>query len=163
MKVDLADTEESSGEDYLTESQKRSLTSSLYLFEKALRKAAQLLLEEDVDGIFFSRKSRLSPTKRQYIQKKIFQTLKELANFANQLGLNSTEESVENEIMADMSISWENLEECRSKRLKGYGELDPLVAQLVDPAIDHFARIALELSSLIIENTQEKREEDMQQ
>jgi hypothetical protein len=162
MKVDLEDTEENSSEDYLTESQKRSLTSSLYLFEKALRKAAQLLLEKDETGIFYSRTSRLSPKKRLYIQKKISQTLKELAHFANKLGLNSTEESVESEIMADMSICWENIEECRSKRLQGYGKINPRAVQLIDLAITNFAQTAIELSSMVANSSQDDAIEETQ-
>ena len=50
--------------------------------------------------------------------------------------------------MGEMSISWESLEESRSKRMRGYGELSPQTVDLIDPAIDHFARIALGLSSV---------------
>lgn len=162
MKVDLEDAEENSNEYYLTESQKRSLTSSLFLFEKALRKAAQLLSEEDENGIFYSRKTHLSPRKRLFIQKKIFQTLKELAYFANQMGLGSIEESVESEIMADMSISWENIEECRSKRLQGYGKIDPRAVLIIDPAINHFSQIAIGLSSLVTENSRSDTSEEIE-
>jgi hypothetical protein len=153
MNVDLE--EENFSGNYLSESQKRALTSSLYLFEKALRKAARLLSEKDVVGIFYSRKSRLSPIKRLFIQKKILQTLKELAHFANQLGVNSAEESIESEIMADMSICWENIEECRSKRLQKYGKLNPRAVQLIDPAINYFAHTAIELSDLVVNNSQD--------
>ncbi|MCE5318064.1 MAG: hypothetical protein LLG04_11995 [Parachlamydia sp.] len=125
-----------------------------------MRKAAQLLSEEDEAGIFYSRKSHISPGKRLFIQKRISQTLKELAYFANQMGLGLTEESVESEIMADMSISWESIEECRSKRLRGYGKLDPRAVQIIDPAINYFARTAIELSSLVADSSQDDINEE---
>jgi hypothetical protein len=56
-------SEGSSNENYLTDSQKRSLTSSLFLFGKALHKASQLLSEEDEVRIFYSRKTQLSSKK----------------------------------------------------------------------------------------------------
>lgn len=149
MNIEKEDTEENPKANYLTESQKRSLTSSLFLFEKALRNSAQLLSEENETGIFYSRKSHLSSEKRLLIQKRISQTLTDLSLFAKKMGLSITEESVESEIMADMSISWENIEECRSNRLQGYGNLDPRAVQLIDPAITYFAHTALELSGLV--------------
>ncbi len=76
------------------------------------------------------------------------------------MGLSSTEENIESEIMADMSISWENLEECRSSRLRGYGKLDPRVVKIIDPAINEFAHIALELSGLVSNNSQDDRIEE---
>ncbi len=162
MKTDFMDAEENSNEDFLTEPQKRSLTSSLFLFEKALRRADQLLSEEDETGIFYSRKSQLNPKKRQFIQQRISQTLNELAHFAKKMGLRSIEESVESEIMADMSISWENIEECRSKRLQGYGILNPRAVQIIDPMIIYFAQTAIELSDLVANNSQDDTSEQTQ-
>lgn len=162
MNVEKDGTEENPNENYLTESQKRSLTSSLFLFEKALHKAARLLSEEDEVGIFYSRKTHLSSRKRLFIQKKISQTLKDLANFAKKMGLSSTEESIESEIMADMSISWENIEECRSNRLQGYGELNPNAVRIIDSAINYFAQRAIELSSLVTTNSQDDADEETQ-
>ena len=146
----------------LTESQKRSLTISLFLFEKALRKSTQLLSEENETGIFYSRKSSLSSEKRLIIQKKISQTLNELALFAKKMEFSTTEENIESEIMADMSISWENLEECRSKRLRGYGNLDPRAVQIIDPAINYFAQRAIELSGLVANNSHDDANKETQ-
>jgi 5'-3' exonuclease len=155
-------SEGSSNENYLTDSQKRSLTSSLFLFGKALHKASQLLSEEDEVRIFYSRKTQLSSKKRLLIQKKISQTLKDLACFAKKMELSSTEESIESEIMADMSISWENIEECRSNRLKGYGRLNPNAVRIIDSAINYFAQRAIEISGLVTINSQDDVNEDTQ-
>ena len=160
MENELINSEESTSEEYLTESQKRSLTISFFLFEKALRKAAKLLSEENEVGIFYSRKSQLSSEKRLIVQKKISQTLLDLSLFAKKMGLSTTEENVENEIMADMSISWESIEECRSKRLRGYGNLDPRAVEIIDPAITYFAHTALELSGLVANNSQDNAIEE---
>ncbi len=59
------------GEIFLTTPQQRSLTTSLLLFEQALRKAARLLSEEDENGILYSRRSQLNLQRRLLIQKKI--------------------------------------------------------------------------------------------
>lgn len=135
-------------ETLLTPSQERSLQTSLLLFEKSLRRAVRLLSDEDEIGILYHRKSYMDIQSRDLIQKKIANTLVELKNFTEKLGLSPIEESLESTIMAEMSISWESLEESRSKRMRGYGELSPQAVEIIDPAIDHFARIALGLSSI---------------
>lgn len=132
----------------LTPSQERSLHASLFLFEKALRKVDRLLSDGDEIGILYYRKSYMDIQSRELIQKKIANTLVELENFTEKLGLRPIEESLESTIMSEMSISWESLEESRSKRMRGYGELSPQAVEIIDPAIDHFARIALGLSNL---------------
>jgi hypothetical protein len=76
--------------------------------------------------------------------------------------LSSTEESIESEIMADMSISWENIEECRSNRLKGYGRLNPNAVRIIDSAINYFAQRAIEISGLVTINSQDDVNEDTQ-
>ena len=147
-------------ENFLTEPQQRSLTVTLRLFEQALRKAARLLSEEDEVGILYSWKSHLSLEHRQLIQQKISLTLIDLAELSKELGLESAEYSIESTIMAEMSNSWANLEESQSKRLKGYGELDPRAIELIDPAIEHLTRIALEISNLMSANQQQEKPED---
>lgn len=132
----------------LTQSHERSIHASLLMFEKALRKADRLLSDEDEIGILYCQKSYLDIQSRELIQKKIADTLVELENLAKKLGLRPIEESLENTIMSEMSISWESLEESRSKRMRGYGHLNPHAVEIIDPAIDHFASIALGLSSI---------------
>ena len=132
----------------LSSPQERSLRSSLLLFEKALRMIDRLLSDGNESGILFSRKSHLNDQTRELIHQKIVATLKELEEYAAILGLKPSKESLESVIMAEMGISWENLEECRSKRMRGYGSLSPRSVEMIDPAIDHFAGIALELSRM---------------
>ncbi len=136
-------------QDLLTRPQKRALTSSLSIFESALRKTHRLLNDSDEKSIFIKRSSNINIQQQRKIKEKIAQTLKELAEFSDMLGLESDEENLEGLIRAEMSISWESLEESRSKRLKGYGEINPQAAALIDNAITHFAQAALLISQLI--------------
>ncbi|HML39581.1 MAG TPA: hypothetical protein PKD23_02755 [Bellilinea sp.] len=135
-------------ETLLTSTQERSLHASLLLFEKALRKVDRLLSDGDEIGILYYRKSYLDKQTRELIHKKIANTLVELEEFTKKLALRPIAESLESTIMGEMSISWESLEESRSKRMRGYGEISPQAVEIIDPAIDHFARIALGLSSI---------------
>lgn len=146
-------------ETLLTPSQGRSLHASLLLFEKALRMVDRLLSEGDEIGILYYRKSNVDIQSCELIQKQIAITQVELEDFAKILGLRPIEESLESTIMAEMSISWESLEESRSKRMRGYGELSPQAVEIIDPAIDHFARIALGLSRIFTTETSNDKTE----
>ncbi|MHC1784089.1 MAG: hypothetical protein AB9891_15270 [Anaerolineaceae bacterium] len=133
----------------LTPNQKRSLFSSLFFFEKALRNADQLLFEEDLIGIFYSRKSHIDFERRNRIHVIIQRTLDELKNIFIDLKLNSSEDYAGKIIMAEMSISWEYLEESRSRNLRKYGHLNPRAIEVIDPIIDKLSQVVLEINSLV--------------
>lgn len=148
-------------QELLTLPQKRALTSSLRIFESALRKADRLLGDADEKGIFVSRGSRIDIQQKRRIQEKITETLKDLAEFSRTLKLESDEvEDFGSVIRAEMSISWESLEESRSKRLKGYGEINPSTAKLIDSAITHFSQVALEIGQMVSSESDHINHED---
>ena len=134
----------------LTVPQQRAIRASLMLFEKALRNADRLLSETEFTGILYYRRSRIDSKHSRIVRKKISKALDEVAKFVKKLHLTPVEENIEGSIMAEMSISWENLEECRSKRMQGYGDLDPNTAALIDPIIGSLARRAIALSNLVV-------------
>ena len=129
----------------LNPNQQNYLYASLRNFEKALRQADQLLAQGDERGILYYQKSNLDPALRQSARQKISLALQELANLADQLGLEPREENSDQLIMAQMSASWSDLVDSQSGRLKGYGQLDPQAAAVVDPAVNRLARLAAEL------------------
>ncbi len=129
----------------LNPNQQNYLYATLSSFEKALRLADQLLAQGDERGILYYQKSNLDPALRQSARQKISLALEELANLANQLGLEPREENSDQMIMAQMSASWSDLVDSQSGRLKGYGQLDNQAAALIDPAVNRLARLAAEL------------------
>lgn len=133
----------------LNSAQKRYLRASLYSFEKSLREIDQILTEGDVAGILFERRLALTAAQREQARDQIAQALQTLASFAHRLGLERSLEDPARIVMAEMSVSWANLEDCRPKRLKSYGELSPEIAREIDPAIDQLVNIAMKLTRLI--------------
>ena len=129
----------------LNPNQQNYLYATLSSFEKALRQADQLLAQGDERGILYYQKSNLDPALRQSARQKISLALQELANLADQLGLEPREENSDQVIMAQMSASWSDLVDSQSGRLKGYGQVDNQAAALIDPAVNRLARLAAEL------------------
>ncbi|RJQ17906.1 hypothetical protein C4573_00975 [Candidatus Woesearchaeota archaeon] len=128
----------------LNVSQKRYIRASLLSFERALRWIYQLLTSEE-EGILFHRDVRLDAEDRKQILCKIDKAFTIIKETARRFNLEVFEENIEREILAEMSISWENLEECRSKRVKGYGDLSSNAAELIDKTITELVEINLDL------------------
>ena len=129
----------------LNPNQQNYLYATLRAFEKSLRLADQLLVDGAEQGILYYQKSYLDAELRQSARHKISLALQELARLANQLGLEPREENSDQMIMAQMSASWADLVDSQSSRLKGYGQVAPQAAALIDPAVNHLARLAAEL------------------
>lgn len=146
-------------QDLLTIPQQRIIRSSLLLFEKTLRMSDRMLKEGDEVGILYHRKISLSPQRRELIQNSIAQALSDLAEFSEALGLKPSEENTQRIIMGNLNLCWESLEECRSSRLKGYGDVNPQATDLIEPMIDRLTHLALELSSLVSEGLDQNHQE----
>jgi hypothetical protein len=132
----------------LNTAQKRHLHVTLYSFEKALRESDRLLEEGNARGILFIRELNLSESQRQLARKKIAHTLGALEAFVQQLGLEPKVEDPSRVIMAEMSVCWTHLEDCRPKGLRNYGELTAEDADQIDPIITKLASMAIELTRL---------------
>ncbi len=132
----------------LTPGQQRHVFATLLSYEKALRLAEQLLMNESETGILYVRKSVLSSAQRRLAADRIADLLDDLAEFVGELGLPATEELSERTIASYLGESWTGLEDCRSKSLANYGRLTAQDAQRIDQSIGHMAQSALELSQL---------------
>ncbi|HMN60165.1 MAG TPA: hypothetical protein PJ988_07360 [Anaerolinea sp.] len=55
--------------------------------------------------------------------------------------------------MSEMNICWESLEECQSRRMRGYGELESQTMRELDPEARRLANMALEINQMITELT----------
>lgn len=57
--------------------------------------------------------------------------------------------------MAELSVSWADLMDARSKRLRGYGDIDPRIVKILDPGIESLSRAAMELNQLILSDMED--------
>ena len=79
---------------------------------------------------------------------KIEQALQELAVLADRFGFKPREERLAQTVAAQMSVVWSDLIDIHSQQMRGYGEVNPATAQILDPAAAHFAQVSMELSQL---------------
>ncbi len=75
----------------------------------------------------------------------ILRCIEEIKNLINQvaqkLGLDKQREEMRSRLVGVMTIQWVNLEEIRSKRLRGYGEVPDELRDFLDPQVDKMIRL----------------------
>jgi len=131
--------------------QQRAITVSLIRFEENLRNALSLLEGQDVNGILFTRHLEVSEKKKEKARNLINLALGQIHEMKAMFDFQSKEQDPARQIASEMSISWENLMDVRSKRLRGYGEVSPELAGVLDPRIKSLSAIALKLATLFEE------------
>ena len=132
----------------LNTSQKNYLWTSLRSFEESLHLAERVLASGSEKGVLYDRKLQMSGEQIDQAHQKIEAALQALAQLAGQLELQKREDNLNQSLSGQMSVSWADLIDARSDRLRGYGKVDPAVAEVLDPAAESLARMAKELGNL---------------
>ncbi|MGQ9553218.1 MAG: hypothetical protein ACUVWR_03780 [Anaerolineae bacterium] len=132
----------------LNDYQRNSLTAVLRLHEHQLRQAQGWLQQPPASGILYRPVLRLSAEQRQLALGHIAKALALVAQVAQDLALELVEEDLGAGMAADMVVSWANLLDVRSDKLRGYGAVDARLGLLLDPYVGRLAELALELASI---------------
>jgi hypothetical protein len=118
------------------------------MFEENLRLTAAWLDGAEENGILYRRKLNLSPVQRQVAQQRVDTALETIASLAQKIGLEPEVEDPAGLIRGEMNVSWANLIDTQSRKLKRYGDVDPELKSVLDPAIQRLAQLAMELASI---------------
>ena len=135
--------------DLLNEYQRNSLTAVLRLHEQQLRRAQEWLQQPPASGILYRRVLHLSAEQRQLALEHIAKMLALVDKMARGFALEPEEEDLGASIAADMVVSWANLLDVRSDKLRGYGTVDPRLGPSLDPYVLRLAELALKLASML--------------
>ena len=142
--------------DKLNQSQWNSLRIAVSTFEKNLRAAQAWLDGMEENGAFYRRKLRLSAKRRKQATQQIAGALQTVTQLGQSLDLPIKDENIAFEIRSQMVISWTELLDNRTGKLKRYGKVHPELASTLDPTILQLAEMALNLSALFEGSEQEK-------
>jgi hypothetical protein len=132
----------------LTYAQRNHLRVALKSYEEALRLAENWLAKDEEVGFLYARRLKISDEKRQLAVQQIKQSLADVQKLSEALQYQPREEDAGRMITAALSVAWETLIDAESKGLKGYGKIDPNVAEVIDPAFEHLAEMAMQLADL---------------
>jgi hypothetical protein len=98
------------------------------------------VMTETVDNISSWEKARIL---------RCTEEIKKLVNhIAQKLSLEKRGEETKGQILGSMAIQWVNLEEIRSKRLRGYGEVPNELREFLDPQVDRIMSLVDEISKI---------------
>jgi len=134
--------------DLLNPDQRRSVAIVLKMFEENLRQTAAWLDGAEANRILYRRKLKPSLARRQSAQHRIAAALEQIATLAKETGLEPEVEDPAGLIRGEMSVNWANLIDTQSGKLKRFGDVDPGLESVLDPAIQRLAQMALELASV---------------
>ena len=132
--------------------QKNSLRASLYSLEEVLHNINRWLKQGEEQGVLYTRTLQLKP---ELVDKLLYyteQALTLIKKFMLKYQLEHREESIAREIMGQISISWADLCDTKSKRLKGYGEMASTTSKEIDQDIDSLSQICMQIYKSIDES-----------
>ena len=146
----------------LNRAQYVALTVVLSGFERSLRQAESWLQGDWEEGVLFHTSLSLSPQQRAAALSEVATALQVIAQLAKRFRLHPADEPLTNKIAAAMSVSWANLVDARSSKLRRYGPVDPRLRDSLDPELERLAQLARSISSLVGNTAPEERlhEED---
>lgn len=99
----------------------------------------------------------ISPDLRRELEGRIEEVRREIERFRDIFDLPRGEISVARSIWGEMPINWEMLEESRSRRLRGYGEIPAGLPAILDPMIDRLTTLAAGIEKLLEPGPRPKR------
>jgi hypothetical protein len=135
----------------LNEHQRRRIEVSLALVDRALLEMERYYLsEKPLTSEMVTFTSDLRPAERQQILRLIEQFRHGLRVVREKFQLTPQEVNLRRLLRSYFSHFWSVLHDCRSTKLRGYGDVDPELAHHLDPEMDRLIALAEELERIIL-------------
>jgi len=134
--------------DLFNRSQRTRLLVVLQEFEESLLQAKQWLSGYQENGALYHRELDMSGEDKTVALEKVEAALTNLQQLAQRLDLPRQKRDAARMIAAQMNSAWVSLSDSHAHNLKGYGEVNPQLASILDPEIDQLAQSALELGRI---------------
>ena len=142
--------------DLLNAYQKNSLRVSLLTFEENLRQAQEWLDGREESGILYERRLTISGEHREQADRAIQSALGLIEKLRDAFELEMQFENAASILQGNLTVNWANLMDTQANKLRRYGKVHPNLPAVLDSDIQNLARIALQLSAILGQSTQEK-------
>jgi len=126
------------------------LSVSMQILEDTITEVEEIIIKdanrsrvmmETIDNISSWEKARIL---------RCTEEIKKLINhMAQKLSLEKRSEETKSQILGSMAIQWVNLEEIKSRRLCGYGEVPNELREFLDPQVDRIMSLVDEISKIV--------------
>ena len=132
----------------ISRNHKARLAVSMQVLEDSISDVEELIKSTNRRKIMTEAVDNLSSWEKVLILKRI-ESIKELINhIVQELNLERRREETTSRILGSMTIQWVNLEEIKSKRLRGYGEVPDELREFLDPRVDKIMSLVNEICKI---------------
>ncbi len=135
-------------EDLLNPYQRNSVAHTLRTLEMSLRGALSELDRRE-QGILYQCDTVLSEAQIGEMQRLIDAGLREIDALAQALALPTEAHDNRAALLGQLSVLWVDLHEVRATSLRGYGEVNPELAPVLNPHIERLIELVTALMSLL--------------
>jgi hypothetical protein len=135
--------------DLLNEPQRRRLSLTLAAIEKKLRTAQIMAGAGDYKGVLYELRNDIPVEACLLLGEKISEIREKIKAIAGMFSLEKKEEALLPGIDAELSIEQVWIEEIKSKRLRGYGEVAAGLPDVLDPVLDELSALLLEAQRVL--------------
>jgi hypothetical protein len=140
----------------LDDRHERRLEATVQLLEESIARCRRWLTGTD-EGILRVVRASLEPAERERLLREIDLFHAELHRFAAQFELEPRAINLAQLLNAEFSTAWVMLENCRPKRMKGYGvAFDPSTAAKLDGEVDELLDRVAALRQQLVRSTGEE-------
>ncbi len=140
---------ENQGETLLNENQRRSLTLTLRRLEKLLTKIErEVNLPEEKGRLYLLYNSLREQSRQDYLREMAAQARSEILKLADFFNLSTESEDRANLYRGELVVMWEGLVEKESRYMRGFGKVNPELAQVLDPSIEYLVQLVLEMQAV---------------
>ena len=125
----------------LHEFHQRRAEATVQLLEQALDRMERLLTQQQAPGIIKPVRNTLAEESSARLLEKLRKLREHLHEFAARFGLQNHPVDIRQLLMAELSSAWVILEDCRPKRMKGFGvSFEPDLRKALDESLDVLLR-----------------------
>jgi hypothetical protein len=133
----------------LNPSQTNSLRISLMPIEKGLLEVERVLSDGEHDGIFFRVSDDLREETKTGIRALIEEIRAVLREMKDRFHLSREINDTSRAVFGKVPALWEISAGTKASRLRGYGEVNPRLKDLLDPSVERVSRLLLGMENLV--------------
>jgi len=132
---------ETTEEPSLNPYQRRALEVTLRMLEETLDRVELLLRATPLRGVFYEMANPYTPEEERALRQRIAEVRSVLREIHEAWHLGVERTSLDVFIRSAMSVLWADLEDCRPKKLRRYGDVNPLAASQIEATIERLIRL----------------------
>ena len=129
----------------LGENRRRAVGLRLRLLEERLATVRRLLLEAEEGRLYRRRRPSMTADREARMLALIDEAVLEIAAAAERLRVPRVEQDAAAKMGGILAIAWQGIGEALASNLRGFGEVDPMLAAELDPSIERLMDLVLEL------------------